>query len=179
MWAEQSLDMNVEFFPWERDLRKVCGLILSSLYQKADRTIFFFCHHRLLRLFVFFFSPHPPTQVVYFTEMYNIFSELTDQIDQAGLTDEQREKETEAKLSELRALSIVADDWRRRAEETGKGSFSCLSVQTDGKGLNLIISLFPCGLINQPTNPPLSSPRSSCTTLPCFILRLQAAEMPH
>ncbi|KAG7243896.1 hypothetical protein INR49_006051 [Caranx melampygus] len=49
-------------------------------------------------------------QVVYFTEMYKIFSELTDQIDQAGLTDEQRERETEAKLSELRALSIVADD---------------------------------------------------------------------
>ncbi|CAJ1068597.1 bridging integrator 3 [Xyrichtys novacula] len=49
-------------------------------------------------------------QVVYFTEMYNIFSDLTDQIDQAGLTDEQRERETEAKLSELRALSIVADD---------------------------------------------------------------------
>lgn len=49
-------------------------------------------------------------QVVYFTEMYKIFSELTSQIDQAGLTDEQRERETEAKLSELRALSIVADD---------------------------------------------------------------------
>uniref|UniRef100_A0A8D0D665 Bridging integrator 3 n=1 Tax=Sander lucioperca TaxID=283035 RepID=A0A8D0D665_SANLU len=49
-------------------------------------------------------------QVVYFTEMYKIFSELTDQIDQAGLTDEQRERDTEAKLSELRALSIVADD---------------------------------------------------------------------
>uniref|UniRef100_A0A672J5X2 BAR domain-containing protein n=1 Tax=Salarias fasciatus TaxID=181472 RepID=A0A672J5X2_SALFA len=49
-------------------------------------------------------------QVVYFTEMYKIFNELTDQIDQAGLTDEQRERETEAKLSELRALSIVADD---------------------------------------------------------------------
>lgn len=48
--------------------------------------------------------------MVYFTEMYNIFSELTEQIDQAGLTDEQREKETEAKLNELRALSIVADD---------------------------------------------------------------------
>uniref|UniRef100_A0A8C6V044 Bridging integrator 3 n=1 Tax=Neogobius melanostomus TaxID=47308 RepID=A0A8C6V044_9GOBI len=49
-------------------------------------------------------------QVVYFTEMYNIFSDLTEQIDQAGLTDEQRERETEAKLYELRALSIVADD---------------------------------------------------------------------
>lgn len=52
----------------------------------------------------------PAPQVVYFTEMYKVFSELTDQIDQAGLTDEQRERETEAKLSELRALSIVADD---------------------------------------------------------------------
>lgn len=57
--------------------------------------------------FYFSFSTH---QVVYFTEMYKIFSELTDQIDQAGLTDEQRERETEAKLTELRALSIVADD---------------------------------------------------------------------
>uniref|UniRef100_A0A3B3BQ55 Bridging integrator 3 n=1 Tax=Oryzias melastigma TaxID=30732 RepID=A0A3B3BQ55_ORYME len=49
-------------------------------------------------------------QVVYFTEMYKIFNDLTDQIDQAGMTDDQRQKETEAKLSELRALSIVADD---------------------------------------------------------------------
>ena len=42
--------------------------------------------------------------------MHKIFSELTSEIDQAGLTDEQRKRETEAKLSELRALSIVADD---------------------------------------------------------------------
>ncbi|MGH0184658.1 UNVERIFIED_CONTAM: hypothetical protein FKN15_015653 [Acipenser sinensis] len=49
-------------------------------------------------------------QVVYYTEMYKIFGELTDQIDQSGLTDEQRERENEAKLNELRALSIVADD---------------------------------------------------------------------
>lgn len=87
--------------------------------------------------------------------MYKIFSELTDQIDQAGLTDEQREKDTEAKLSELRALSIVADDWVRKDES---GLFSSLSewialfsgssrVQTDSNGLNLIIHLFPCGLI--------------------------------
>lgn len=55
--------------------------------------------------------------------MYKIFSELTDQIDQAGLTDEQRERDTEAKLSELRALSIVADDWGREAKKWGKGSF--------------------------------------------------------
>ncbi|KAJ7305182.1 hypothetical protein JRQ81_011088 [Phrynocephalus forsythii] len=49
-------------------------------------------------------------QVVYYTEMYKIFGELTEQIDEPGLTDEQREKENEAKLNELRALSIVADD---------------------------------------------------------------------
>uniref|UniRef100_A0A8B9JKF7 BAR domain-containing protein n=1 Tax=Astyanax mexicanus TaxID=7994 RepID=A0A8B9JKF7_ASTMX len=49
-------------------------------------------------------------QVVYFTEMHKIFSELTDQIDEGGLTDEQREQQNEAKLNELRALSIVADD---------------------------------------------------------------------
>lgn len=55
--------------------------------------------------------------MVYFTEMYKIFSELTDQIDQAGLTDEQRERETEAKLTELRALSIVADDWVRKIQK--------------------------------------------------------------
>lgn len=67
--------------------------------------------------------------MVYFTEMYKIFSELTDQIDQAGLTDEQRERETEAKLSELRALSIVADDWGRKAENQ-EGLLSCLSEWT-------------------------------------------------
>ncbi|MBN3300570.1 BIN3 protein, partial [Amia calva] len=49
-------------------------------------------------------------QVVYFTEMYKIFDELTEQIDTPGQTDEQRERENEAKLNELRALSIVADD---------------------------------------------------------------------
>ncbi|XP_077457825.1 bridging integrator 3 [Stigmatopora argus] len=49
-------------------------------------------------------------QVVYFTEMYKVFSELTDQIDTAGLTDEERRRQSEAKLNELRALSIVADD---------------------------------------------------------------------
>lgn len=77
----------------------------SSLHQRTDRTHF-------SAITASFFSPllPPAPQVVYFTEMYKIFSELTDQIDQAGLTDEQRERETEAKLSELRALSIVADD---------------------------------------------------------------------
>lgn len=57
----------------------------------------------LLLLFVSF-------QVVYFTEMHKIFSDLTDQIDQVGLTDQEREQQNEAKLNELRALSIVADD---------------------------------------------------------------------
>ncbi|XP_068518184.1 bridging integrator 3 [Anas acuta] len=49
-------------------------------------------------------------QVVYYTEMHKIFGDLSAQIDQPGLSDEQRERENEAKLSELRALSIVADD---------------------------------------------------------------------
>ncbi|XP_065515364.1 bridging integrator 3 isoform X3 [Lathamus discolor] len=49
-------------------------------------------------------------QVVYYTEMHKIFGELTAQIDQPGLSDEQRERDNDAKLSELRALSIVADD---------------------------------------------------------------------
>lgn len=49
-------------------------------------------------------------------------------------------------------------------------------LQTDSNGLNLIISLFPFGLINPP--------HSSCTTLPCHSpykdsLQLKAAEMPH
>ena len=84
----------------QRHLGEVCGL--SSLYQRILQ--FFF---PTITSFSFFC---PALQVVYFTEMYKIFSELTDEIDQAGLTDEQRERETEAKLSELRALSIVADD---------------------------------------------------------------------
>lgn len=75
------------------------------VFIRGETGLFFF----LSALTVFFFLLLLP-QVVYFTEMYKIFSELTDQIDQAGLTDEQRERETEAKLSELRALSIVADD---------------------------------------------------------------------
>ncbi|XP_027709667.1 bridging integrator 3 [Vombatus ursinus] len=49
-------------------------------------------------------------QVVYYTEMHKIFRDLTQQLDQPGHTDEQREQENETKLSELRALSIVADD---------------------------------------------------------------------
>lgn len=56
--------------------------------------------------------PLPPfiQQVVYYTEMHKIFGDLTAQIDRPGLSDEQRERENDAKLSELRALSIVADD---------------------------------------------------------------------
>ncbi|XP_004848387.2 bridging integrator 3 isoform X2 [Heterocephalus glaber] len=49
-------------------------------------------------------------QVVYYSEMHKIFGDLTQQLDQPGHSDEQRERENEAKLSELRALSIVADD---------------------------------------------------------------------
>ncbi|TSO88098.1 Bridging integrator 3 [Bagarius yarrelli] len=49
-------------------------------------------------------------EVVYFTEMHKNFSDLTDQLDQGGLTDQEREQQNEAKLNELRALSIVADD---------------------------------------------------------------------
>jgi hypothetical protein len=52
----------------------------------------------------------PPNQVVYYSEMHKIFGDLTQQLDQPGHSDEQRERENEAKLSELRALSIVADD---------------------------------------------------------------------
>uniref|UniRef100_A0A8C5TS35 Uncharacterized protein n=1 Tax=Malurus cyaneus samueli TaxID=2593467 RepID=A0A8C5TS35_9PASS len=57
-------------------------------------------------------SPIPPSpqQVVYYTEMHKIFGDLTAQIDRPGLSDEQRERENDAKLGELRALSIVADD---------------------------------------------------------------------
>lgn len=61
-----------------------------------------------------FWSQHVPTrrlpQVVYYSEMHKIFGDLTQQLDQPGHSDEQRERENEAKLSELRALSIVADD---------------------------------------------------------------------
>lgn len=55
-------------------------------------------------------SSHLPFQVVYYSEMHKIFGDLTQQLDQPGHTDEQRERENEARLSELRALSIVADD---------------------------------------------------------------------
>lgn len=51
-----------------------------------------------------------PPQVVYYSEMHKIFGDLTQQLDQPGCPDEQRERENEARLSELRALSIVADD---------------------------------------------------------------------
>lgn len=54
--------------------------------------------------------PPPPPQVGYYSEMQKIFEDLTQQLDQPGHPDEQREKENEARLSELRALSIVADD---------------------------------------------------------------------
>ncbi|XP_071466674.1 bridging integrator 3 isoform X3 [Marmota flaviventris] len=60
------------------------------------------------------FSPSCTTSsgklVVYYSEMHKIFGDLTQQLDQPGHSDEQRERENEAKLSELRALSIVADD---------------------------------------------------------------------
>lgn len=59
---------------------------------------------------IFISSTPPPQQIVYYTEMHKIFGDLTAQIDRPGLSDEQRERENDAKLSELRALSIVADD---------------------------------------------------------------------
>ncbi|KAK1342434.1 hypothetical protein QTO34_015199 [Cnephaeus nilssonii] len=46
-------------------------------------------------------------QVVYYSEMHKIFGDLTQQLDQPGHPDEQRERENEAKLNELRALSIL------------------------------------------------------------------------
>ncbi|PIO00738.1 hypothetical protein AB205_0201540, partial [Aquarana catesbeiana] len=49
-------------------------------------------------------------QVVYYTEMSRVFGELAQQVDEMQLTDAERERENEAKLAELRALSIVADD---------------------------------------------------------------------
>lgn len=49
-------------------------------------------------------------QVIYYSEMHKIFGDLTQQLDQPGHSDEHRERENETKLSELRALSIVADD---------------------------------------------------------------------
>ncbi|KAG9488589.1 bridging integrator 3 [Eleutherodactylus coqui] len=49
-------------------------------------------------------------QVVYYTEMSRVFGELAQQVDEVPLTDAERERENEAKLAELRALSIVADD---------------------------------------------------------------------
>ncbi|EAW63654.1 bridging integrator 3, isoform CRA_d [Homo sapiens] len=53
---------------------------------------------------------HSSRWVVYYSEMHKIFGDLSHQLDQPGHSDEQRERENEAKLSELRALSIVADD---------------------------------------------------------------------
>lgn len=118
MWVAFGNGLELNFSLTGR-LRK--SMDWPSQCQKKDRTIFRLSSHTLFPLL----SP----QVVYFTEMHKIFSDLTDQIDQAGLTDEQRERETEAKLSELRALSIVADDWRRKAENR-EGLLWCLSEWT-------------------------------------------------
>ncbi|XP_063301579.1 bridging integrator 3 isoform X2 [Pelobates fuscus] len=49
-------------------------------------------------------------QVVYYTEMSRVFGDLAQQVDQVELTDQERERENEARLAELRGLSIVADD---------------------------------------------------------------------
>lgn len=78
----------------------------NSSFQVKKKKVFNFNAGNVWPFFPFVFC-----QVAYFTEMHNIFTELTDQIDQGGLTDEQRKQENEAKLNELRALSIVADDW--------------------------------------------------------------------
>ncbi|XP_052047016.1 bridging integrator 3 isoform X25 [Apodemus sylvaticus] len=55
-------------------------------------------------------TPLASSQVIYYSEMHKIFGDLTQQLEQPGHSDEQRERENETKLSELRALSIVADD---------------------------------------------------------------------
>lgn len=113
--------------------------------------------------------------------MHKIFSELTSQIDQAGLTDEQRKRETEAKLSELRALSIVADDWGRKAEKPGgKSSFHAplnglVSTEApSGSKFQMdkiwLSSHFPWLLINPSLNSSDSRLRLSVNL---------SAEMPH
>lgn len=111
--------------------------------------------------------------------MYKIFSELTSQIDQAGLTDEQRERETEAKLSELRALSIVADDWGRKAENEGRAtlmpdwmdcSLFWFLHQVSAMDIIWLWSCFPWGLTN-----PSSDASDSCIRLSINL----SAKMPH
>uniref|UniRef100_A0A8C5QSP1 Bridging integrator 3 n=1 Tax=Leptobrachium leishanense TaxID=445787 RepID=A0A8C5QSP1_9ANUR len=49
-------------------------------------------------------------QVVYYTEMSRVFGDLAQQVDRVEMTDDERERENEARLAELRGLSIVADD---------------------------------------------------------------------
>ncbi|KAE8619318.1 hypothetical protein XENTR_v10009718 [Xenopus tropicalis] len=49
-------------------------------------------------------------QVVYYTEMSRVFGDLAQQVDEVQLSDAEREQENEARLAELRSLSIVADD---------------------------------------------------------------------
>uniref|UniRef100_S4RCJ0 Bridging integrator 3 n=1 Tax=Petromyzon marinus TaxID=7757 RepID=S4RCJ0_PETMA len=50
------------------------------------------------------------SQVNYYAEVSKIFRDLSEKIDVAERTDEQREQENEARLAELRSLSIVAND---------------------------------------------------------------------
>lgn len=161
----RSLDTILEF-----SLRGVYDRSVDwqlSLPHRTDRTIF-----PAITAFSFSFFPLPAApQVVYFTEMYNIFSELTDQIDQAGLTDEQRERETEAKLSELRALSIVADDWGRKAENR-EGLLSLplwmdctLFTGSSAQFRRTAVALTWLSVCFLAASSP---PCSSCTTLPMF-----------
>uniref|UniRef100_A0A8C6ZCX0 Bridging integrator 3 n=1 Tax=Nothoprocta perdicaria TaxID=30464 RepID=A0A8C6ZCX0_NOTPE len=49
-------------------------------------------------------------QVGYYTELHKIFGELAARVAEPRPGDEQRERQHDARLAELRALSIVADD---------------------------------------------------------------------
>uniref|UniRef100_A0A8C4QHY5 Bridging integrator 3 n=2 Tax=Eptatretus burgeri TaxID=7764 RepID=A0A8C4QHY5_EPTBU len=50
------------------------------------------------------------TQVNFYTDVSKIFKEVSEQLDEPDLTDEQRKEKNESLLHELRSLSIVAHD---------------------------------------------------------------------
>lgn len=89
---------------WSRDLRSTSHRLRPSAHPPAVPRGAGTLGAPTAHLLLF------PPQVVYYSEMHKIFGDLTQQLAQPGRPDEQRERENEARLSELRALSIVADD---------------------------------------------------------------------
>lgn len=161
---EQSLDVDLEFFLRASKKSLWIGPVQSLSEERLD---YFFLPS------VFFFSPTPPGGLFYW-DVQDL--QRVNRPDRPGRFDRWAEGEGDRGQAQRVACSVHCRRWlREERRKPGRVPFMPLWMDCTlfrllrpvSNGQNLIISLFPYGLI---------SPHSSCTTLPYFILRLSATQ---